>query len=557
MENNEHIKPEKRRLHQWRSASARTLGRSWYYVEKYTNLRKPEAWLTVLSSLLLRIGAILLVVGLVLFLWRMLNYEGYNIQQFSVPKQLEENGFSGTVIARQLEDQYLHLKSIAVSIKEDSVQAVGDEQQPELNVDVLGVGLSLRSIGFHLRDLFGRENNFIRGEITQTEENLALTLRMSGTDPETMIEPLDQGRREAVRRLLERAAESILKNTDPYRLAIYYDHTGNYKQGIKVAQEMLMHRPSEEHWAYLAWGVNLESRGRHQEALGKYERAIDARPDFPLPWLRKGYTLRRLGRNEEAIEFLGKATDLKPEESSYWNAYGIALYFAKRYDEADLAFQKAEEFAGDNTAWLFNWADKKAGQGQIQEAIEIVDRAILKAEQNNKLVEEIDARLFKAVLQMDTVQMNNYADIKLAIDPGNIYNLNLISTAYFRAKSYRRMIRTGKMAIALDENAEQSQRILNLMAMSYNFIGQPDSGLYYIRQSIERDTATGYPYSTLAETYHYLGQQDAFYQTLELALQKGMSPQSLRKEDEPYNVYWEKPRFKELMARYDPNRLKD
>ncbi len=556
MEKNQRIRLIIQNADRGRRSLARGVKKGWLVVEKYTNFSKPEAWLTTFSSLLLRLGAILLITGLVIFLWRMLHYEGYNIQQFSVPKTLDENGFNGTVVARKLEDHYLHLKSVVASVKEDSVQAIGDEQQPELNVDVLGVGISLRSIGFHLRDLFGRKNNFIRGEVTQTEQDLALTLRMSGTEPETIFESLENGQRHAIGQLLEKAAEQILKKTDPYRLAIYYDHIGKHEEGIETAHRMLQDRPSEEHWAYLAWGVNLESLSRYDEALVKFEQSIEANPDFPLAWLRKGYILRIQGYNEEAVEYFKKVVELRSDNSSYWNSYGLALYFSGRLEEADQAYQKAAENSKGTINWLINWAEKKAAQGKMDEAEKIVDQAIEKAEQQNNVIEEMDARLFKALLQTDTLALNRYADIKLA-SVDNIFDIGLITTAYFRTKNYQKTIRVGKLSEQVENLDNQRQRILNMVAMSFNFIGKPDSGLVYVQKSIMSDTTSGYPYSTLAETYHYLGDQEMFYQTLEKAFLKDFSPNFLNPEDKPYDLYWQEPRFQELLSRFDPEKLKD
>lgn len=486
----------------------------------------------------------------------MLNYQGYTIRQFSVSKHLEDEGFNGSVIARKLEDHYLQLKDIAVSVKEDTVQAIGDDDQPELNVDVLGVGLSLRSIGFHLRDLLGRENNFIGGEIVEADDSLALTLRMSGADPQTFIESLHSGRRQSIERLLGRAAEQILNNTDPYRLALYYRHLGQDEKDLAVAQQMLIDHPSEEQWAYLAWGVNLENMSRYEEALSKYELSIAADPGFHLAWFRKGFLLRRMGKTDESIAALEKTVVLHPEYSNYWNSLANALYFAGRVDEAEQAFEKAEAYSGPETNWLFNWADKKVDQGKLEEALELMDRAIEKAERHGNVLEEIDARLFKAILEIDTARINHLADIKLAVRKDDIYNLGMIATAYFRAENYRRTIKTGMLAEGLNESPEQSQRIFNMVAMSYNFIGQPDSGLYYSRKAIAIDTTTGYPYSILAETYHYLGQTESFYKTLERAFQYGMSPGSISADSKPYDVYWENPRFKALLEKYRPANIR-
>ncbi|MCB0592499.1 MAG: hypothetical protein H6557_20975 [Lewinellaceae bacterium] len=39
---------------------------------------------------------------------------------------------------------------------------VSPQEQPDLNVAVMGIGVSLRSITYHLREMFGRPNHLIQ-----------------------------------------------------------------------------------------------------------------------------------------------------------------------------------------------------------------------------------------------------------------------------------------------------------------------------------------------------------------------------------------------------------
>lgn len=526
-------------------------------VGRLVDFKRPEAWLTTFTSLLLRLGALFLLVGLVVFLWRMLNYEGYNIQQFNVPKELAEKGFDGTVIARQLEDRYLWIKSIAVSVKEDSIQAVGDEQQPELNVDVLGVGLSLRSIGFHLRDLFGRKNNFIRGEITQADDTLALTLRMSGTMPERLEESLQPGVRQAIDQLLLRAAEHLLKKTDPYRLAIYFNNEEQYEKGIETAKRMLIDRPSEEHWAYLAWGAILENQHQQEDALARFEMAIQAKPDFPLAWMRKGSLLAQMVRMQEAEECLAEAVRLKPDEPSYWNTYANLLSNNGRFEASDEAFQHMAALTEDEPGWMFNWVDRLVSRGQMAEARSLLERVIVQADQRNNFSDQAYAKLFLAMLDRDSANIDEYARIVVSGDLHNGFVLQMITRAYFNSKNYGEAIKVGKMINGLKNAADQKQRTYNLVAMAYNFSGQPDSALVYAQKSISIDTTADYPYSTLAECYHYLGNTPGFFHYLEVAFERGLSTKILQPSDQPYDHYWNTPAFQELLKKYQEPALKD
>lgn len=513
------------------------------------DLERPEAWLQTVSSILLRVGAILLFLGLLAFLWRSLHYEGYTIQSFNVPKVLQDNGYDGIVIARQIEDEYLRIKQDAVSIKEDSVQAVGDEQQLELNLDVLGVGFSLKSIGFYLRDLLGRKNNLIRGEITRADSTLALTLRMTGAQPETIFQSLNGGYQQAINGLLTGAAKMVLKNTDPYRLALYYTHQGEQNLAIHTARQMLIDRPSERHWAYLVWGAALEKKAETEEALKKFDLCIQSKNDFLLGWVRKGSLLLEMGRFEEALPIMEEVVKRKPDEGNYWNSYAYLLYLLERYDESDAAYRKADDYT-DQNYYLFNWADKKANLGKYDEAAEILEEAIQKARRGNDLLGEMDAKLYKAMLARDTATIRQYASLKIELDPEDPLTIQMTTAALFRSKMYRDAINAGRRSRWFNRSVEEMQSTLNLVAMSFNFIGRPDSGLVYAREAIAADTTNGLLFTTLAESYHYLGDRDRFFHFLETAFRKGTSTDVIGPTDAPYDVYWNNPDFQALLEKY-------
>ncbi|MFK7933526.1 MAG: hypothetical protein AB8G22_08445, partial [Saprospiraceae bacterium] len=128
-------------------------------------------------------AATLFLIGVLLFwLFRSVNKEGFTIEPFSVPKHLAESGYDGATIARKIQDEVLNLKEEASSIKADSVQ-LSREDVPDLDISVLSVGFSLNSLTYHIRDLLGRKNNYVRGEVTQLDSVYTITIRMTNQVP--------------------------------------------------------------------------------------------------------------------------------------------------------------------------------------------------------------------------------------------------------------------------------------------------------------------------------------------------------------------------------------
>ncbi len=60
--------------------------------------------------------------------------------------------------------------------------------------------------------------------------------------------------------------------------------------------------------------------------MASYEKAIEIKPDYHLPWNNRGYALRQLGRLEEAMASYDKAVEIKPDDHEAW--YSKACYYA-------------------------------------------------------------------------------------------------------------------------------------------------------------------------------------------------------------------------------------
>lgn len=511
-----------------------------------TDIRRPETWLSTLVSLLLRLGTLALIVLLIVLLWRLIRSDGYVIDAFTVPKALDEAGFQGPVVARMTQDEFVRVKDIAASIKADSVQMQNDDT-PELNVAVMGFGVSLRNIAFQLRELFGRPNKTIRGEITLADSSLSMTLRMTDFQPLVLSASLRQGMRPALQKLLRQAGEHILGNYDPYRLAIYYNREMRLEEGIRVVGDMLVRRPEERHWAYLAWGALLEGKGEKEEAFKKFELSVAAKPDFALPWMRQAWTLQKLERIEEAIPKAERAIELAPAEPSYWNSYAGMLNTVKRYDEADRAWARVSELAGWSQGWQMNWAEAKLERGDAEGGKKILQELMDKTESD---LVKASARAFIAFADNDMRAASEAIKEAAALDPNSGFVIRMAQRAYMMEGNPAKAVELGTRIRFNSQNLEQKQGILNFNAMAFNAMGQHDSAFAQVRRAIMVDSTIGYPYSTLAETYAFVGRKDLFYHYLEVAFQKGMGRDGFSPEDEPYRRFKGDRRFQALLEKY-------
>jgi Tfp pilus assembly protein PilF len=70
-------------------------------------------------------------------------------------------------------------------------------------------------------------------------------------------------------------------------------------------------------------GVTIATRGRHREAVGCFENALQADPGFVSAHFNRGVALLRLGETQEAIKAFGRAAQLEPEHYEAHRALGF------------------------------------------------------------------------------------------------------------------------------------------------------------------------------------------------------------------------------------------
>jgi len=96
----------------------------------------------------------------------------------------------------------------------------------------------------------------------------------------------------------------------------------------------------------------LADLGRYNESLAAYDNAIEAKPNYPpddysmyvgLILADKGSVLEKIGNHEEALKTFDKAIESFPENAQSWKGKGDALNSIGRYDEAVKAYDKALE----------------------------------------------------------------------------------------------------------------------------------------------------------------------------------------------------------------------
>lgn len=539
------------------AAKTRTISaKSWQSVKrlKWRHLLS-FAWfpsiLEGLVSIVLKLGTLLLVILFLVFFLRLFKDQGYFIQAFSVPKQLEEQGYNGQVMAIRVQEKLEELKEQAGSVKEDSLQLKSNQQ--DIDLSVLGVGLSLRTLAFQIREALGRENKTLHGEITKIDNRYEAQIRMTGYPKITSVRFADPGKEvEALDLLFKDLAEGILYHTDPYRLALVLRQENRYDEAIQTIRRLLQTNPAEAHWAYLGWGAMLRELDDLDGAIEKYKKAVELKPDFTLPHINLAYIYQEQDSVELAISALRRSVALDPRNIARQNNLAWMLYTYHGLTKVDSLYTALMEHERNNpeaqSMAAITWAEMVFQEGDFETATKILD------DYYSMPGENVFSYLIKGVTafaEQDTTRALNFFKEAFDLDPGSEVAIN--SNIGFAG-----MLNKDDHVISIYrkahwEKVKRYQRMssLNQVAMIFNYQEEHDSAMALINKVIAIDTMVGYPYTTLAETYFFKGQPDSCYYYLDKGLALGFNPVNIDYTMAPYDYLKDQLQFQRLLARYE------
>jgi len=112
----------------------------------------------------------------------------------------------------------------------------------------------------------------------------------------------------------------------------------------------------------------LDSRGKFEESVPMYQRAVELYPEFVVAQYNLGIALGRISRYEEARESLTRAIRLKPDFAAAYTARGDIFTGAKDYDSAIRDYTLAIELYPDYAVAYYKRALAWMETGSVYEA---------------------------------------------------------------------------------------------------------------------------------------------------------------------------------------------
>jgi tetratricopeptide (TPR) repeat protein len=116
-------------------------------------------------------------------------------------------------------------------------------------------------------------------------------------------------------------------------------------------------------------GGALMQKGRLDEAIAHFQKAVEVNPEFGDAQNNLGGALMEKEMLDEAIPHFQKAAEVNPQSADIQSNLGIALLQKGRVDEAWAHFQKALEVAPGQARSHYNLGNAFYLQGKIPEAL--------------------------------------------------------------------------------------------------------------------------------------------------------------------------------------------
>jgi tetratricopeptide (TPR) repeat protein len=263
----------------------------------------------------------LVLVGIVIALgaavWTAAHDNGLVIEAFSVPPDLAARGLSGEVVASHLLDKLTRMQDETNSIR--PADTYRNNWGDDIKVEIPDTGISIGELYRYLRHWLGHETH-ITGEVYRTPTGIAVTAR-AGAAGTTFT-----GKESDLDALLQKAAEQVYAQTQPYRYAAYLDDQNKIAESMRMLEAYAPSAPpAERAWAYSLLGNLDEFFGREKEAMATLRIAVAADPDNAHVWDNLANQEQTLNHVEDAYRHTLKALSLYDTGSAALNPDRVKL----------------------------------------------------------------------------------------------------------------------------------------------------------------------------------------------------------------------------------------
>jgi len=259
--------------------------------------------------------------GLCAAVWSAARSDGLVIEAFSVPPDFTAKGLTGEVIASKILDRLQAFQAQTQSNRASSSYA--NNWGDDIKVQIPNTGVSIGDLNRYLRSWLGHETR-ISGNVYRTASGISVTARAGGS-----VSPTFSGSEADFDKLIEQAAESVYRATQPYRYAVYLGEHGRANESRAVFNQLIADGPPlERGWAYIGLANDLQQSGKIREAKVIVSRTIAERPDLLLAYGNLAGYEGNLQHDDAAVAVLQEFVERAKSGDTSMGAADFAAQFS-------------------------------------------------------------------------------------------------------------------------------------------------------------------------------------------------------------------------------------
>jgi tetratricopeptide (TPR) repeat protein len=219
----------------------------------------------------------LIVLGLGAMIWQAHEAGGLVAEPLKTPPDFAAKGLDGTVLSQELLDRLNAMVTTADAYSLKKPDSIAGSWGSDIKVQIPDTGISIDELSRLLRGWLGHETR-VSGEITRSVDGIALTVRAGAGASRTF-----RGRESDLDALIDKAANALLRETQPFVYLNLLTRRGDLTGSIAVARELTAAGSNPDRsYGYSSWASDLALEGKFRQSIAPYARSIALAPDDPM-----------------------------------------------------------------------------------------------------------------------------------------------------------------------------------------------------------------------------------------------------------------------------------
>jgi tetratricopeptide (TPR) repeat protein len=165
----------------------------------------------------------------------------------------------------------------------------------DIKVQIPDAGISVGEFDRYLHQWLGHQTH-ISGELYRTPKGIAVVAHIG--DRSATLE----GQESDLGTLIQKTAEAVYGETQPYRYAVFLERTGRVADNAEVLKRLVSDpSPLERAWAYIGLANDRNNIGDARGAVAFFAVAQAQVPDFPMPVWDAQFDDEAFGHDEAMV----------------------------------------------------------------------------------------------------------------------------------------------------------------------------------------------------------------------------------------------------------------